>query len=441
MLFAGVTKGLRLALESWPAAMLRLRWVLALSAIVLCCVSTGAAEAGVALSPLRQQVVAKPGGTAEFALTIEYVRRRGESARTRIKLETVDFAVSPEGVLSFGPENRHARSAVEWISLDSADFVLEPGQNRKVTGKVSVPQNAEGDYWAAVLMTLGEPGHGPGVNVVLRTASGVFVRVARRHYVPRPDITALEVALPRFDEEKAPPQDSEPAGSGAQEQATPALSVRAHVSNGQTVGFIATGEARIYLNGRRNVAAIPLYARRHQILPGHERILVGLLPAPLPAGQYTVRLVVEADANPAQRAFRETTFQISTELADQWRQRAQRQKLPRSEVQPLEISQVVTAGRFTAAAVSVANRTNGTMQVRCRLEPGQLPDGWVDLDPKEFSLGPGMKRSTYCRLRIPPGAEEARYSGTLIIEAASARLADEAGPEQHEIPVHIEVKK
>jgi hypothetical protein len=261
------------------------------------------ADAGVALSPMKQDVVVKPGGEAQFAITVEYVKRGPQDARSRIRLEVVDFSVSRDGTLSFGSENHHARSAVDWITLDAQEFVLEPGQARKVTAKVVAPLRADGDYWAAVLMTIGDPKHEHGVNVILRTASGVFVRAARRNYVPKPTISAVDVSLPRFDQD--PPEgqgDAAQADKG--EGLARALAVQADVTNTGLVGFIALGKASIYLDGRRKLATIPLYSLRQQILPGDERRFVGIMPAPLPAGQYRVQFMLEADSNAAARAFR-----------------------------------------------------------------------------------------------------------------------------------------
>jgi len=429
-----------MALHGCRGPMLHARRALALSAMALWHVLAGAAQAGVALSPLQQQVPVRPGGKGELSLTVEYVRRSGNPTRARVTFEVMDFAISRDGVLSLGSENKHARSAVMWITLDQRELTLEPGQIRKVKGTVTAPASAEGDYWAAVVMTVRGPPQEQGVNVVLRTASAVFVRVARRHYSPRPRVDAVEALLPRFDEPEAPMPGGKP-GALLEQTFGPALMVTVDVSDGDLIGFMATGEAHVYLDGRRRVATIPLYAHRHHLLPGQQRRLVGLLPTPLPPGRYTVRFVLEADSNPAQRSFGNVAFEISPDMAQQWQERARPPEGPSFEVSPADVSQVLKPGRLTAASVTVTNRTGGTMQVRCQVERGQLPDGWVSADPAEFTLGPGMKRSFWCVLKIPAQAQEGRYSGALVVEAAGARLTAQGGPDRHEIPVHIEVEK
>jgi hypothetical protein len=387
---------------------------------------------------MQQQVVVKPGGEAEFAITVEYVRRSPEDARTRVKVEVVDFFVSRDGALSFGPETQHARSAVQWIALDAQELVLEPGQTKKMTGKVSAPPSADGDYWAAILMTMGGQKHEQGVNVILRTAAAVFVRAARRNYTPRPTIRAVDVSPPQFDEQVVAMVHDTSEETDATTHG-PALTVQADVTNTGLVGFAASCKAYVYLGGRRRLAAIPLHALRRQILPGHERRFVGIMPTPLPAGEYTVRFTLEADSNAASRAFREATFRIGADVAQRWKESFQRQNLPHLQIEPRRISQVLTPGRFTAVGISITNRSGATMEVRCRTAEGDLTDGWLDASPTEFTLAPGMRHSIVCRFRTPLDAKEGLYSAALAIEGESAGLVQESRREQYGIPVSIEV--
>ena len=135
-------------------------------------------DAGIAVSPLQQEVIARPGGEVSFLIQLKNVQRTLSPSPEEVRLEVVDFAVSPDGAIGFGPETAHNRSAKNWIQLDADRIVLEPGEARQVKSTVTVPHSASGDHWAAVMMTFGPPKTQAGVNVVLRTASGVFVRVA-----------------------------------------------------------------------------------------------------------------------------------------------------------------------------------------------------------------------------------------------------------------------
>ncbi|MHC4789663.1 MAG: hypothetical protein ACYS8K_10750, partial [Planctomycetota bacterium] len=219
-----------------------------------------------AVSPLEQWLVVEPGRVSELSLTVKNVARQPQAPAQPVSIQVVDFAVSADGTLSFGEQFAHDRSAVPWIALDETEFVLEPDQGVQLKGAVRVPAGADGDYWAAVLVTLGNPNREGQVRVVLRTACAVFVRVERFNHVARLDIADLSVALPQF----GPSDDAS------------RLAITADTGNEGVISFKASGRAAIYNEARQQVASVPLHARRRRVLPGHRRHFTGLLPSPLP---------------------------------------------------------------------------------------------------------------------------------------------------------------
>ncbi|KPK64408.1 MAG: hypothetical protein AMK73_04650 [Planctomycetes bacterium SM23_32] len=399
-----------------------------LGALTLLLAVGAAAEAGVALSPLQQEVSVSPGRQAEFALTITNLDRSHTGGRARVRLEVVDFAVSAEGALSFGEPCAHPRSAVQWMSLEATALTLEPGQVRRVQGTVKAPYRAEGDYWAAVMMTILGPPRSEGVNVVLRTASAVFVRVARRTYQARPSVRDLQVLLPEFNPGQGP-------------DAGPALTIRVDVANEGLVAFTASGEGVVYRDGRRRTATIPLHARRRRVLPGDTRRFVGVLPSALPEGDYTVRCRIRTASEGAPRAFHEAEFHMTPELAARWADHYRRSPGPSLAVEPAELVLEAAPGRFTGQAVQVANLGPGTMAVQCSMGEGNLPSDWVELRPDEFSLGPQMRRSVVCQLRVPLEAEPGEYTAALLIEAQQAQVVEEGTSGPQRVPLRLKVAK
>ncbi|MFO8008725.1 MAG: hypothetical protein R6V05_13420 [Candidatus Brocadiia bacterium] len=358
---------------------------------------------------------------------------RGQNPRpAEVNLSVVDFAVSPEGTLSFGPETAHARSARSWVGLDADHHILLPGEKKVIRGRVEAPYDADGDYWAAVMVTLGSRRRQEGVNVVLRTASGLFVRAVRRNHVARPALGNVAVRLPEFPAEQAgEPQD---------EQAD-CLRVVAQVTNRGVVGFLARGTATIYRDGWRKVASMPLHARRSRVLPGHRRRFVGVLPDPLPTGDYTIRCVIEPGSAAGRKAFGEAAFTIEPELAAVWKRERVGEGPSGLAVEPQDVEVSLDPGRFTTAVLSVSNRGSSTMQVRCRLEPGSLPAAWAVLEPADFSMGPGMRRSVVCRLSVPPGAEPGSRRGAVAVEAVCAGLVNDEQRELRVVPLSLSVNR
>ncbi len=396
--------------------------------------------AGIAVSPLQQEVTVRPGREAQFSVRVTNVKRAADARPQSVTVEVMDFSVSRDGGISFGEACKHSRSAVGWIGIDAGELVLRPGESRGIKGTVRAPFSADGDYWAAVMVTIGGPEkRQEGVNVVLRTASGIFVHVARRNYVERLSIGSLQVTPPRFDRHDNPGVEPGAEGAPVAPQNEQVLNVAADVINEGVGKFIASGTAALYLDGRRCVARIPLHAHRRRILPGHVRHFVGAMPAALPAGKYALRVVFDSGPQCVRKAFKEVEFDVNAELARRWEESGLARAPAELHLEPEQLSKSLTAGRFTVASIVVSNPSLASMRLRCRLDTETLPAGWIEITSTDFTLGPGMRRSVICRMAIPDNAQPGDYDGTLLIEAESAGLISANSVEVHRIPVRITI--
>ncbi len=401
-------------------------------------------EAGIAVSPLQQRIVVKPGREAEFSLTVRNVKRSSRTRAASVKVELMDFAVSLQGNLSFGEGCEHARSAVKWITLDASELVLQPGESREIKAKVSAPSGADGDYWATFMVTIGGPRKEKKgtVSVVFRTASGVFVHVARRNYLERLSVGNLQVALPQFGPEDSAPAEPDREDASGVAPNKEVLTVSGEVTNTGVVSLVPSVRAFIYLDGQRKVASIPLHAHRRRILPGHTRRFVGVMPSALPAGHYTLKLLIDSGGRTSRKARAELAgFDIGPELARRWKERELDEGPQGLRVEPEELRATVTPGRFTALRVAVGNSGDATMSVRCRLNLETLPEGWLALRPEEFTLGPAMRRSVVCRIETPRDAPIGEYNGIVLVEADIAGLVEGAKAELRKMPIQVVIAR
>jgi len=386
-------------------------------------------QAGVAVSPLQQQIELKPGRQAEFSINLSNIRRSSRQQAQTLRLEVVDFSVSLDGTLAFGEDQRGERSAVKWTALDTKELTLEPGESKEVKGRISAPFGADGDYWCAVMVNQVTPETEKGVNVALRTACGVFVRVARRNYMERLAIGTSEASLPQIQ-----PEDN---ATGAED--LDSLRVFADITNEGRVNCIALGTASIYSDSRRRVASIPMHSRRRRILPGHTRRFEGVMSTPLPPGDYILRLTFGTDSGRSRTATEETQFQVDAAMARQWKERCTGKGSSGMLVEPARLQQDLTAGRFTTASLSLSNGDTSTLRVRCRLAADSVPAGWIETVPAHFTLPPGMRRSIACHIRIPKSVNPGNYEGIILIESESAGLVEQSVTEVKGIPVSINV--
>jgi len=430
------------------------RWIGAGLLVLTLLVLSANCLAGMAVSPLQQWVVVKPGGQAYFSITVANTIRGTATRPCRISVEVVDFTVSRQGKLSFGSNGNHNRSAVKWISFDSNEFVLEPGESKELKAKVSAPFSADGDYWAAVMVKLGNPkNQTKGVQVRLQTASGVFIHVARRNYIARGSVIDANVTVPEFNPEPASTGGGEPnkgkiSGKDEQKQV---FKISAELENDGLVAFIANGRALLYSGNWRRAASIPLYTSRRRIFPGDTRSFVGVMSQPLLPGLYKLRLVFEPTASEygsnatgyRRKIIKDVQISVSDELARQWAESFTEDSIEMVEFHPEKLELVLNAGRFTTVRFLVANRGLSTVAIRCRQESDGLPEGWLELKSDEFALAPNTRHSEICYVRIPIDTQQGKYNGTIDVEVERSGLIVQghSNVELHKIPVHITVNK
>jgi len=427
-------------------------WISAGFVLLIFLASPDDSIAGMAVSPLQQWVVVKPGKRASFSVTITNTKRGPEARPCTVSVEVVDFTVSPEGGIHFGQDYKHGRSAAEWISFDADEFTLEAGQSKEIKAKVSPPISADGDYWAAIMCRLGNPkNRTKGVRIQLQTASGVFVHAARRNYIERGSIIDANITLPEFLAEESFIQASVMGQISQESGEEPTLTISAELKNDGLVAFQAKGKAFLYSGKWRRMASMPLYTSRKRILPGHTRCFTGVMSQPFPAGCYKLRLIFEP-ASPeygnniktyGRKIIKDMELTVGEELARQWAENFMEDSIEMLELKPKELQLSLNPGRFTAAQFLVANRGLSTVSIRCRQEAGTLPEGWLKLKSDEFALAPNTRRSVNCSVRIPIDVQPGQYNGTIRVEVERSGLIVQgrSNIELHKIPIRIAVNK
>jgi hypothetical protein len=419
-----------------------IRWAAAGFFVMACLVLPADCFAGMAVSPMQQWVEVKPGKDASFSVTITNIDRGFGTPPCTVNVEVLDFTVSTQGGISFDKIAGHSRSAAGWISFDTNKFVLEPGESKNMKGKVSAPSNADGDYWAALMVSLDNPKkQAKGININLRTASGIFVHVDQRKNVERASVTDINVILPEFVPNKILAAKSDEEREAAQQEQT--LRINAELKNDGLATFLAKGQALLYGENWRQVASIPLYTRRTQILPGHSRCFTGVMAQPLPAGKYKVRVIFETESNYGRKITKDTEFSVSQKLASQWAGNFTFDNIQALNIEPQELKLTLTGGRFTVANFLIANQCSSTVSMRCRLETKELPEGWLELESTDFILNPNTRRNMACQVRIPPDAKQGQYNGIILIEVEHSGLTvqDQNNVELHKIPICIVITK
>ncbi|MFA5239254.1 MAG: hypothetical protein WC476_06050 [Phycisphaerae bacterium] len=413
-------------------------WLIALFFFVL----QQAALAGLAVSPLQQWVEVKPGKKATFTITLTNNKRDSQTRPCPVRIEVLDFAVSDKGRLAFGQEYKHPRSAVDWIKFKENEFTLEPGESRKTTATVTVPLDADGDYWAAVMIGQNDSMKDEkGVQVKLRTASGVFIHVTRRKYVERGSIIDANVVIPEFDTVGKPAEKIAAEQTAENLKQNQVLKVEAELKNDGLVAFLARGKAYLYSDNWRRIAAIPLHASRRRVFPGDSRWFTGVMAQPLPAGQYKIRVFLASDSKYERQITKDMEFTISEDLASTWAKNFVAEDTQTLKIEPQQIELKLNPGRLTAANFQVANQGLGTIVANCRIESDKSNNNWIELKTTDFTLAPNGCRSVTSLFRIPSDAKPGPHNWTIYVEAERPGLTtqEQNNTEQHKIPVCVVV--
>lgn len=96
------------------------------------------------------------------------------------------------------------RSAVDWIDVDTGEFSLEPGEDRRIPFSVSVPEGVDGTHWAAIYVKsepASEDREGTTIVAVKRFAVKVYLTTPgtsqQEAYVT--DFSAITRSIPKFE--------------------------------------------------------------------------------------------------------------------------------------------------------------------------------------------------------------------------------------------------
>ena len=419
-------------------------WILFLFLLPFFLLNPSKSIAGMAVSPIQQWVEVEPGRQTTFTISVTNTKRSPDAKPCSVRIELLDFTVTLEGGLKFGAEYKHERSAITMIDVPQKEFVLEPGESKKVEAKVSAPWAADGDYWAAVMVSLVNPDKkDSGVTVNLRTASGIFIRVARRNYMTKGKIVDVNAALPEFGLGQTGAGDVNPIESLEKSEEQQVFKITADLENEGLVAFKVNGKAMLYAGGWRRLASIPMFTGRRRIFPTHSRRFTGVLAEPLPEGKYKLRMFFYPESKYSRTITKDLDFTVDKELAGKWSKSFIRETGKSLEIEPQELKMELTAGRFTTKQLRVVSNSLNTISVKCWLEADEKLNNWLALKSDEIVLARSIPRSIVCMARIPQDAKDGEYCGKvqLKVERSGLFSKDSDKAETYEIPVSISIGK
>jgi hypothetical protein len=137
-------------------------------------------QTSLTVSPFRTDLEITAGKTRKESFTVG-----NDSARAmKILVQAEDWTLGDDGqIVLSGPAERFSFSCKDWIKADSQEFLLKPGERRRVSWSLSVPLGTPpGHYWTAVSFETVEGTGGGDKNSLMikgKIMASVFVLVGK----------------------------------------------------------------------------------------------------------------------------------------------------------------------------------------------------------------------------------------------------------------------
>jgi len=142
------------------------------------------AQGGIKVSPTKVDLVVDRGQVAEEVISVE---NQGDGV-ARIRAYAMDFSIDEESNFAFYEPGHESYSCARWLTLNEAEFDLNPGATKEVKVTVAVPDEVEpGGHYAALFFETALLEAPPGVSV---TIAG---RIPSLFYLTIPGATEAEV--------------------------------------------------------------------------------------------------------------------------------------------------------------------------------------------------------------------------------------------------------
>jgi len=389
-------------------------------------------HAGLAVSPLKQEISLRPGEPGKVVINILNRVHDAADVSVSANLSIVDFAVHTSGGLEFQNPGTQKNSASKWITLPDKQVTLEPGKAVALELTVTPPiQTPPGEYYSAVIVSLVSRARtNKGVQIQYEIASGVFVTVLGQSFPKQAKITSMAVQWP------APPA-TQPAGAKPPELEPAKVVVVLH--NTGAARFTATGKMRILgANGRVVMTAV-LTSTRPCVFGGDSRTFTAPLTKALPPGAYTVKVDLDYESTWT-KAYQTLALELTPD------QSALLARLKDSQgttavgvvISPLKFMPAISAG--AARSLGLSLKSCSDVPVRCMLSVASTGntdiENWISLGATDLSLAPSAHKSIEIKITVPSDAKTDTYPATLTVES----WPEGSEVRRTEIPLEIQVR-
>lgn len=143
------------------------------------------------ISPPSQELQVNPGES--LTVKVKVKNRSNETLPLNVRVE--DFTASgEEGQVALLDQGDY--SIVKWTSISPNTLNLKPLEEKEVTAEVTVPKNAAGGRYGALVFAVSAPGAKPGETAVSQEIASLFL--VRISGLAKEDLSLVEMTTPKF---------------------------------------------------------------------------------------------------------------------------------------------------------------------------------------------------------------------------------------------------
>ena len=361
--------------------------------------------------PPLMELSVPAGSTRELSLGV-FTAAAEEKKEMRFRLYAADFNLRRDGTIQFFRPGTLRRSAAGWIEIDPLELVMKPEESKQVKVKLSIPGDASGGYYAAVM-----------VELVPHISPEAVIGVVQRWRM----VSIVELTVAGWKRARAKINISElkvqpsPEGKG--------LTFTTAIENKGNLHVRGEGNLVITTRAGRRLAELSLKAGRGTILPNSVRDFRAVLEKELPPGEYLANATFQY-RNKRVRA--KISFPVGTAPTEAVE--VAKKKEVNFSVGPPVVEINAPPGSIRTINLRVANEDEQPLHFRLYLKDIRIEsDGettvlekgstswscsnWIELRESEFELRPMQRKSILGMLKIPEDVAGGRYA-RLVVEGS-----------------------
>ncbi|HVT82226.1 MAG TPA: hypothetical protein VHM90_16405 [Phycisphaerae bacterium] len=397
-------------------------------------------RAGVAVSPLKQEISLRPDESGTLKITLTNNSHGLLDPPQTVNLALADVQVTEGGVLNFKDPGTLPSSAAKWVALSQKEASLAPGKTQVVECAITPPPGAApGEYYVSVLVTLANKERNEkGVMVEYRIASGIFVTVLGRTFPKQAKIVRAELNWPQIPACEPATQAATQPGEKPAEPEAPKVTVL--LQNTGQARFDASGKMTIVDERSRIVFVSALGSVRPCVFGGDSRLFEAPITKALPAGKYRLKFEMDYQSTWALARY-EMPVEILPEYADalaRLRTGGDAVAFP-ADVGPEKLAPAMPPGATRSLALAIRNTTDGPLTCSTSVAASETPspaDAWITVSPARFIIDKSGRKSMEVKVQVPRDAKPGSYLSHVLLEAGP----DGSVPAKLSVPVELEVR-